>query len=123
MKEARDMKCNLNSMYICVLNMERAISFYEDFFEQKVTAKDHVYSVCDINGFRFGLFAFEKMKEKDSFGTNCLPSVSVERAQIFNQKVKSLKTVFPPTKIGDNWVSEFEDSEGNHIEFTAPIEE
>ena len=27
----------------------------------------------------------------------------------------------PLTKIKDNWVAEFVDSEGNHIEMTAPV--
>jgi predicted enzyme related to lactoylglutathione lyase len=54
--------------------MERAIAFYENFFEKSVTVKD-----------------------------------------------AELKIVFPLKTIGENWVSEFEDSEGNHIEVTAPI--
>ena len=73
------------------MDMGRAISFYESFFEQKVTVKDSIYSVFDIKGF------------------------------IFNQKLEGLKVVFPATKIANNWVAEFEDSEGNHIELTTPI--
>ena len=84
--------------------------------------KDNVYSVFNINGFRLGLFAFEKMQEAHTFGSNCLPSVSVENIDIFNKKLKGLKIIFPTTKIGNNWVAEFEDSEGNHIELTTPIE-
>ena len=30
------MKCGISSLYICVKDMERAIRFYEDFFEQPV---------------------------------------------------------------------------------------
>ena len=101
--------------------MERAISFYEAFFEQKVAVKDNVYSIFDINGFRFGLFAFEKMKEPHTFGSNCLPSISVDSIDILKQKLESLKIVFPVTKIGENWVAEFEDTEGNHVEITTPI--
>ena len=78
------MNCNIKSLYLCVTDMERAILFYESFFEQKVTLKDNIYSVFDINGFRLGLFAFEKMQEKHIFGSNCLPSVSVENIDIFN---------------------------------------
>ena len=29
--------------------------------------------------------------------------------------------IFPLTRIKDNWVAEFIDSEGNHIEVTAPV--
>ena len=102
--------------------MERAISFYEAFFEQKAAVKDNVYSAFDINGFRFGLFAFAEMKEPHTFGNNCLPSISVESIDTFNKKLKGLKIVFPITKIGRNWVAEFADSEGNHIELATPID-
>ncbi len=36
------MKYNINSLYLCVLDMERAISFYEGFFEKKVDGKDSI---------------------------------------------------------------------------------
>lgn len=116
------MKYNINSLYLCVLDMERAISFYEGFFEKKVDGKDSIYSVFDIDGFRLGLFAFEKMKESHTFGNNCLPSISVENIDTFKRKLEGLKIVFPITKIGSNWVAEFEDSEGNHIELTTQVE-
>lgn len=116
------MKCSINSLYLCVTDMERAISFYETFFEQKVTIKDDIYSVFDINGFRLGLFAFEKMGEPHTYGNNCLPSISVDNIDVFKQKLKGLKIAFPPTKIANNWVAEFEDSEGNHIELTTPFQ-
>lgn len=80
------MNCNIKSLYICVKDMDRAVAFYEAFFEQTVTKKDDIYSVFDIEGFRFGLFAYEKKNEN----------------------------------IGKNWVVEVIDSEGNHIEVTAP---
>lgn len=115
------MKCNINSLYLCVYNMNRAISFYENLFEQKVTVKDEIYSVFDINGFRLGLFAFEKMHEKHDFGSNCLPSISVSDLNLLKEKAANLEICFPLTKIGVNWVAEFIDSEGNHIEITAPV--
>ena len=82
------MNCNIKSLYLCVTNMERAILFYESFFEQKVTVKDNVYSVFNINEFRLGLFAFEEMQEAHTFGSNCLPSVSVENIDVFNKTLK-----------------------------------
>ena len=66
----------ISSLYICVCNMNRAVGFYEELFDRPVTEKDDVYSVFDVGGFRFGLFAYEKMKEEHSFGSNCLPSIS-----------------------------------------------
>ena len=97
--------CRIESMYLCVNDMDRAVSFYEQFFEQRVTKKDEIYSIFDINGFRLGLFAYKKMNE-----------------EVLKAKISSYKLCFPLTPIGTNWVVEIIDSEGNHIELTAPIE-
>ena len=115
------MECYIKSMYLCVNDMDRAVSFYEQFFEQRVTKKDEIYSIFDINGFRLGLFAYKKMNEEHIFGSNCLPSIDVENLDVLKNKIKNLKLCFPLTKINNNWVVEFIDSEGNHIELTAPI--
>ncbi|TCL54092.1 cysteine-rich KTR protein [Kineothrix alysoides] len=48
-------------------------------------------------------------------------SVEVENLEVFQEKLKDLSIIFPVTQIGGNWVSEFGDSEGNHIELTAPV--
>ncbi|MDW2796912.1 VOC family protein [Clostridium boliviensis] len=115
------MKCKLNALYLCVKNMNRAIDFYESFLEQPVTVRDEIYSVFEINGFRMGLFAYEKMKENHTFGSNCLPSLEVADKDILEQKINGMQVVFPITKIGENWVCEFKDSEGNHLEMTTPF--
>lgn len=61
------MNCSIKSLYLCVKDMDRAIDFYENLFEQTVTVRDEIYSVFDINGFRLGLFAYEKVNEKHVF--------------------------------------------------------
>ena len=48
------MNCKIASLYICVKDMKRAVRFYESFFDMPVTEYDEIYSVFDINGFRFG---------------------------------------------------------------------
>lgn len=116
------MNCKIYSLYICVKDMERAISFYEDFFEIPVTQRDEIYSVFQIGDFQLGLFAYQKMNEEHVFGSNCLPSVRVENLQILQKKLEGLEICFPLTKIGNVWVAEFVDSEGNHVELTAPVE-
>ncbi len=63
-----DLEFKLRSLYICVKNMERAIDFYENLLVQKVTEENNIYSVFDINGFRYGLFANEKMKWDKKWG-------------------------------------------------------
>ena len=117
--EEQKMNCNISSLYICVEDMDRAIKFYEDLFEQSVTERDNIYSVFALNGFRFGLFAYKIVNEKHTFGSNCLPSISVENLDILNAKIKGKEICYPLTKIGKNWVVEFVDSEGNHIEMTT----
>lgn len=115
------MDFRINSLYLCVSDMNRAVAFYEDFLEQSVTVRDKIYSVFDLHGFRLGLFAYQEMREEHAFGSNCLPSISVTSLDDLRRKTDGLKIVFPLTKIGSNWVTEFEDSEGNHIELTAPV--
>ena len=115
------MNCKIVSLYICVKDMERAIRFYEDFFEMEVTERDKLYSVFDIEGFRFGLFAYQIVNEKHSFGSNCLPSVSFNNCDLLKNKLEGKEICFPLTQIKSNWVAEFIDSEGNHIEVTAPV--
>lgn len=115
------MKFHIESLYLCVNDMERAIMFYENFFEKEVTERSDIYSVFDINGFRFGLFAYKKTNEPHSFGSNCLPSISVDSLDNLKSKLIGKDICFPITRINDNWVAEFVDSEGNHVEITAPI--
>lgn len=115
------MNFTIGSLYVCVRDMDRAIKFYEDFFERPVTEKDDLYSVFDVNGFRFGLFAYQTVGEKHVFGSNCLPSVSVDTIEALKRKMQGKEICFPLTQIGKNWVVEFVDSEGNHIEMTAPV--
>ena len=103
---------NLKSLYICVQDMNRAIEFYEELLDQTVTEKDDIYSVFDINGFRLG--------ESHEYGSNCLPSLSVDSKAILEKKIMGKEICFPLTLIRGNWVVEIVDSEGNHIEMTAP---
>ena len=117
------MTCKLRSLYLCVEDMRRAIDFYEALLEQPVTARDPVYSVFDINGFRLGLFAYKTQGEIHTYGSSCLPSIEFESLEQLNRKLSGKKMVFPLQRIGPMWVSECEDSEGNHIELTAPWNE
>ena len=117
------MNCKIDSLYIIVDDLERAIAFYEDFFEQKILNKSELGGYFDINGFRFHLFAYKKVKESHSYGSNCLPSICFKSLEELNRKISDKKICFPLTKIGKNWVAEFVDSEGNHIEVYTPDKE
>jgi len=112
----------IKSLYVCVKDMQRAIEFYEKLFGQKVTQNSEIYSVFDINGFRYGLFANGKVNETKVWGNNCLPSFEVNDINSTLRTLEELNCaiVFPLTVIGKNKVLEFTDSEGNDIEITCP---
>ena len=120
---ANVMNCTIASLYVCVKDMERAVKFYENFFACPVTERDDIYSVFDIGGFRYGLFAYQKMNEEHVFGSNCLPSIGFGNVDVLKAKISGKEICFPLTRIKNNWVAEFVDSEGNHIEVTAPVKE
>ena len=116
------MKCCIDSLYICVEDMERAVRFYEDFFEMKVSERGGTVSCFEIAAFRFNLFACNAVGEKHTFGSNCLPSIHFDSLDSMDRKLSGKEICFPLTKIGRNWVAEFVDSEGNHIEvYTAAV--
>ena len=108
----------LNSAYVCVKDMDRAVKFYEKFLEQKVDKRDYVLSLFIFKGFRLLLFDYKKAGEKVAFGDNCLLSFEVESINKLKEKLDNLgaKIIYPITKIGDNWVLEFQDTEGNDVE-------
>jgi predicted enzyme related to lactoylglutathione lyase len=114
---------SLNSLYICVKDMNRAIDFYESLLEQSVEKREEVFSVFDINGFRFCLFDNSKVQEKVNFGDNCLPSFEVNDINelISRLEILNAEIVFPVTKINNNLVLEFKDTEGNDIEVYCKI--
>lgn len=113
----------INSLYVCVKDMQRSIEFYEKLFEQKVSERDEIYSIFDIKGFRYGLFANQKMNETKVWGNNCLPSFTVNDIDLIQKRLVELKCpiVFPLKTIGKNKVLEFTDSEGNDIEINCPV--
>lgn len=55
------MNCSIKSLYLCVKDMNRAIDFYENLFEQTVTVRDEIYSVFDINGFVLACLLMKKL--------------------------------------------------------------
>ncbi|MGH4118224.1 VOC family protein [Clostridium sp.] len=117
------LKFTMNSLYICVKDMNRAINFYEELLSQSVEKRDEVFSVFNIGGFRFCLFDNSKVQEKVNWGDNCLPSFEVnDMNELFNRlEVLKAEIVFPVTKINNNLVLEFRDTEGNDIEVYCRI--
>ncbi|WP_100489147.1 VOC family protein [Sporolactobacillus pectinivorans] len=112
------LELNLNSMYICVKDMDRAIHFYEKFLDQEVSEKDKIFSTFNFEHNRLCLFYNTGVHEKHVWGNNCLPSFQVNDMDLLVKRIHELGApiVFPLTKIGNSLVLEFKDSEGNDIE-------
>ena len=117
------LKIKLNSAYLCVKDMNRAIKFYENLLDRKVDEKDKVISKFNLDGFRLCLFAPHKVGEKVTYGDNCLLSFGVNDMDLLQLRLKMLrvKTVYPLTKIGNNQVLEFKDPEENDVEVYSKI--
>jgi predicted enzyme related to lactoylglutathione lyase len=113
-----ELNFTLNSLYICVSDMNRAINFYEKLLDQSIEKRDEVFSVFNIDSFRFCLFNNSKVQEKVTWGDNCLPSFEVNDIDKLINRLEILKAeiVFPVTEINNSLVLEFKDSEGNDIE-------
>lgn len=117
------LQMKINSAYICVKNMERAVKFYEKLFNQPVSKKDETFSCFDIHGFRLFLFNNQKVNENVTYGDNCLLSIEVNDMNVFMEKLTELEApiVFPLTQIGNKLVLEFKDPEGNDMEAYSGI--
>lgn len=116
------MKLRLNSLYICVRDMKRALAFYEAFLGQKADTEDEIFSVFDIGGFRYCLFQPDRVNETVRWGDSCLPSFETDDMEGTVSRITELgrPIVFPLKQIGRNMVFEFTDTEGNDIEVFSP---
>ena len=110
-----DYEIKLNSFYICVKDLDRAISFYEKLLNQK-GSKD--FPNFTINGIRFYMYDYQKINDTVIFGDNCLPSFEVNDIEKFIGKLEELNVtiIMPLQRIANNWVLEIKDTEGNDIE-------
>jgi predicted enzyme related to lactoylglutathione lyase len=114
----------LTSVYIFVKDIKRATIFYEQIFNQQATGDSPTFYVG--GGIRFWLFDYQSANDnRANFGHNCLPSFKVNDIQSFIEKLKMLHApiVYPLTRLGDSWVLEFKDTEGNDIEVWQPIKQ
>lgn len=114
---------NMNSLYLCVKDMERAVRFYEEFLGKKAEKQEDVFSVFRLGDFRYCLFQPDRVQESVVWGDSCLPSFETDSIGAVMEKVVQMgcPIVFPLRQIGDNMVFEFTDTEGNDIEVYSPV--
>ena len=69
------MKPRIKAIYISVKNMDRAVKFYEDLFETKVSSLDKRMSSFDFDNISFLLFDSSIDGEKVSIGNIVVPDI------------------------------------------------
>jgi predicted enzyme related to lactoylglutathione lyase len=113
------MKPQIKAIYITVKDMNRAVKFYEDVFDIKVSSKSDKMSSFDFENISFLLFDPSIDNEKVSVGNNVIPNIEVEDINKMLELVKSkdCKIVMPLKKIETYLIFQIEDTEGNVIEF------
>jgi predicted enzyme related to lactoylglutathione lyase len=113
------MKPQIKAIYITVKDMNRAVKFYEDVFDVKVSSKSDMMSSFDFENISFLLFDPSIDNEKVSIGNNVIPNIEVEDINKMLELVKSkdCKIVMPLKKIETYLIFQIEDTEGNVIEF------
>jgi predicted enzyme related to lactoylglutathione lyase len=112
-----DYDIRLTSVYVFVKDLKRATKFYEQIFNQQSQGDSPTFFVgC---GIRFWLFDYQAANdERAVFGHNCIPSFEVSDIKKLMDKLTELQAqiVYPITLLGNSWVLEFTDTEGNDIE-------
>jgi len=117
-------KIMLDHFYISVKNMDRAIKFYEDILEMKVSHREeNTWADWDTKkGFYLGLINPKIISKKRKIGNNCTPVFWADNVDLVYKKVKKwkVKIIYPPTNLK---FTEYpyrcfscKDTEGNIIE-------
>jgi len=112
------MKPQIKAIYLSVENMERAIKFYEDIFEVKVSSSNEKMSSFDFDNISLLLFNPSIDGENTSIGNNIVPNIEVENISKILEFIKSrnCEIIMPLTKIDKYLIFQIEDTEKNIIE-------
>ena len=113
------MKPQIKSIYVAVKNMDRAVKFYEDIFDVKVSSKDERMSSFEFENITFLLYNSKIEGEIISSGNNVVPNIQVEDINQMLELIKSknCEIVLPLEKIGKYHLFQAKDTESNIIEF------
>ena len=113
------MKPQIKAIYISVKNMNRAVKFYEEIFDVKISSKGERMSSFNFDNISFLLFNPNIDGETVSSGNNVVPDIEVEDVNKILKLVKDrgCKIIMPLEKIDKYLIFQTKDTEGNVIEF------
>jgi len=117
-------KVKIDHVYVSVIDMDRALKFYEDLLGMKATHREeNTWADFDLgNNFYFGLIKADIVNKKRIIGNNAIPVFWSDDVDATFEKVKQhgVETIFPPEdlKFTDYPYRYFQcrDTEGNLIE-------
>ncbi|MGD1840025.1 MAG: VOC family protein [Thermonemataceae bacterium] len=110
----------VNSLYLSVYDMTRAVDFYErKIFGKPASSLTERFSYFDIAGFLFCLFNPAIGDEAHIKGNNCIPTIQVERIEEYLNELKSKNVVISMDlrQVGAYHLFQCKDSESNILEF------
>jgi predicted enzyme related to lactoylglutathione lyase len=113
------MKPKIKAIYLAVKDMNRAVKFYEEIFNVKVSSFDKRMSSFEFDNITLLLFDPSVDNEKVAIGNNVVPNIEVEDINQMLEFVKSkdCKIVMPLENIDKYLIFQIEDTEGNVLEF------
>ena len=117
-------KVKLDHVYVSIKDMDRAIKFYEDLLDMKVTHREkNTWADFDVgSGFYLGLINPKINSDKRIVGNNAIPVFFADNVDAVFEKVKKhkVKILFQPENLEFTDYPyrcfQCEDTEGNIIE-------
>lgn len=108
----------LNSIYISVRNMDRAIGFYEELFGQEAEVVDERFSVFLLGEMSFGLYSPAADGVTVAYGANCVPNFEVDDVEAEYSRLKGFVPAIDDevTVLPEMELFQFKDTEDNILE-------
>lgn len=107
----------LDTVSICVKDMDRALEFYIDFFGKQPERKDERFSFFELGNVTFGMYNPSADNESVEYGENCVAAFKTEDLEEERQRLKQLAPwVEEIQDLGSYRLFHFKDTEGNLLE-------
>ncbi len=114
----------INSLYVAVFDMDRAVNFYaKHIFKKSPKDQSERFSVFEIDTFQFCLFNPAVANEEHVVGNNCIPTIEAQDVNAFYEEIKQkdIEVVLHLHNVGNYHLFQLRDSEKNTLEFYQVI--
>lgn len=105
---------------VTVKDMERALDFYSEVFQQEPDRRNEWLSWFDLGNVRFSLYNPESEGKDITFGENCVAAFRVDDIEATHDRLQQLAPDVEDITGGDGYqLFHFTDTEGNLVEVFA----